>query len=212
MKFGSGDVRRALGHVGVLAGGERLEEAHDAPEARGRHAGEPERGTAAAARQPLLVIPAHLRGLHRRILRHAGGRRDRGGLRRAPAGWSPGSASSGKSRRTGPAGSSSRSSAARSTRCWSAGSFGRPSAWPNGNGTKSARGGFTFSVCSRTMLIDVVAMPSASSARASTPPVCVQKGQVGVIERDVHALVAQAPADLGPGLALDARERRAARP
>jgi hypothetical protein len=45
-----------------------------------------------------------------------------------------------------------------------------------GKGTKRARGGFTFSVCSRTMLMDVVAIPLASSARASTPPVCVQKG------------------------------------
>ena len=41
-------------------------------------------------------------------------------------------------------------------------------------------GGFVFSVCSRTMLIDVVAMPAFSRVRASTPPVCVQKGQVGV--------------------------------
>ena len=59
--------------------------------------------------------------------------------------------------------------------------MGRPRACPKGNGTKRARGGFTFSVCSRTMLIDVVAIPCASSARASTPPVCVQKGQVGVM-------------------------------
>ena len=52
---------------------------------------------------------------------------------------------------------------------------------PNGNGTNRALGGFTFSVCSRTRLIDVVATPACSSVRASTPPVCVQFGQVGVM-------------------------------
>ena len=119
---------------------------------------------------------------------------------------SPGSASSGKSRSTGPAGSASRSSAARRTRCCRPGSSARPSAWPNGKGTKSARGGFTFSVCSRTMLIDVVAMPSVSSARASTPPVCVQKGQVGVMSAACTPASRRRRPDLGPGLRLDPRE------
>jgi hypothetical protein len=63
------------------------------------------------------------------------------------------------------------SNAAASTRCCSVESFGRPSAKPKGNGTNSARGAFSFSVCSRTMLIEVVAIPCPSSARASTPPV-----------------------------------------
>jgi hypothetical protein len=69
---------------------------------------------------------------------------------------------------------------------------------PNGNGTKRARGGFNFSVCSRTRLIDVVETPACSSARASTPPVCVQFGHVGVMSAMSTPSAASRRATSGP--------------
>jgi hypothetical protein len=158
-----------LGHVGVGAGREFLKKPDHAREALGWNAAEADRGTAAVPRPATardtgricVVSSAGSSGIR-------GGRRNGRGLRRRA--WLIARLRIvGKSTRTGPAGALRRSSAARKHPVLQLGSFGRPSAWPNGNGTKSARGGFTFSVCSRTMLIDVVAMPCASSARASTP-------------------------------------------
>ena len=69
-------VSRALGHVGVLAAGECFEEPKDAAESRGRDAAEAERRAAGVSRQPLLVVPAHLRRLEGGVVRDARGSRD----------------------------------------------------------------------------------------------------------------------------------------
>src|SRR6266508_3696780 len=75
-------VRRALGHVDVLTVGEAFEEADDPTEPRRRDPGEPQQGAAAALLEPALVVPAHLRGLHRDVVRHLLGRLDARRLRR----------------------------------------------------------------------------------------------------------------------------------
>src|SRR5919106_4218882 len=46
------DVRRPVGHVGVVPGGKALEEPRDVLEPVGRHAAQPERGATAALAEP----------------------------------------------------------------------------------------------------------------------------------------------------------------
>jgi hypothetical protein len=67
-EVGQRQVGGALLHVRVLAGREGLEEADDATEPGRGHAGEAEGGAAAGAREPLLVVLAHLRRLERGIV------------------------------------------------------------------------------------------------------------------------------------------------
>ncbi len=50
-----------------------------------------------------------------------------------------------------------------------AGSSGGPAVWPKGKSVKTARGGLAAAVIDQALVIEVVVMPEASSARAISP-------------------------------------------
>ena len=206
--FGGRSVMSASAPLGKL-----LKEPDHVAEALGRNAAEADsrygrRSSPATA--PDTAASAWSRGLGCRAPAAAGGM----GPRPAPVRPAdrPAPHRRGSRRRIGPAGALRRSSAVRSTRCCSSGSFGPPSAWPNGKRHEE-----------RARRLHLLSMlPHEADRRRGdalrlertgehTSGVRAERSR-GRDEGRVHALLDEPPADFRPGLALDARRRRGARP